>query len=83
VVASDIPGNRDVVVHDVNGLLFRDGDSEDLTENLLRLVQDPDLRERLALKARADVIANYRIEDRVARVTELYHRLLVGKDVSM
>lgn len=78
VVASDIPGNRDVIVHEVNGLLFRDGDSEDLTENLLRFLQEPDLKARLALRGQADVLAHYRIEDRVVLTTNLYYWLLSG-----
>jgi glycosyltransferase involved in cell wall biosynthesis len=80
-VVSDIPGNRDIITHEVNGLLFDDGDSGDLAEKLLRLVQESRLRERLALRGRVDVVAHYRLEDRMARVTELYQRLLSGKAV--
>lgn len=81
VVASDIPGNSAVIVHEVNGLLFRDGDSDDLTGNLLRLLQEPDLRAQLALRGRADVLAHYRIENRIVHITDLYHRLLISKDI--
>lgn len=79
VAASDIPGNRDLVAHEVNGLLFRDGDSEDLTVKLLCLLQDEDLRKRLGLRGRSDVLADHRIENRVMRVSNLYNRLLAGK----
>jgi glycosyltransferase involved in cell wall biosynthesis len=82
-VVSDIPGNSDIIAHEVNGLLFRDADADDLAEKLLRLVQEPGLRERLALRGRADVIANYRLEDRLLRVTDLYHRLLFGNAVAI
>lgn len=83
VVVSDIPGNRDVVTHGVNGLLFHDADSRDLAENLLRLMQYPELSRQLACRGRADAVANYRLEDRMARVTDLYHRLLADKAVSI
>ncbi len=45
ILASDIPGNREVVEEGVNGLLFRD--PAELAEKALRLAADPDLRRRL------------------------------------
>ena len=45
ILASDIPGNREVVEEGVNGLLFQ-GPAE-LAEKALRLAADPELRRRL------------------------------------
>ncbi len=53
VVASEIAGYRDVVEHDVNGLLVRRGDATALAEALRDLALDPARRARLAAAAAA------------------------------
>jgi phosphatidylinositol alpha-mannosyltransferase len=52
VVASDIPGYRDVVRDGLDGLLVPPGDPLALAEALRRLALDRELRERMALAAR-------------------------------
>ncbi|MFP5361114.1 MAG: lysylphosphatidylglycerol synthase domain-containing protein [Thermoleophilia bacterium] len=51
VVASDIAGYRDVVEHDVNGVLLPRGDATALAEQLRDLAVDPARRARLAAAA--------------------------------
>jgi glycosyltransferase involved in cell wall biosynthesis len=48
VVAADSPGLRDSVRRDVTGLLVRFGDTSRLAEALVRVLDDPALRARLA-----------------------------------
>jgi glycosyltransferase involved in cell wall biosynthesis len=48
-------GIPDVIRHEDNGLLFAPGDTDDLTEQLRRLLFDSALRTRLAHAARADM----------------------------
>jgi len=52
VVASDIPGYRDVVRDGIDGLLVAPGDALALAESLRRLALDEPLRVRMALAAR-------------------------------
>ena len=52
VVASDIPGYRDVVRDGVDGLLTAPGDALALAEALRRMALEPAMRERMALAAR-------------------------------
>jgi GT2 family glycosyltransferase len=52
VVASDHGGLRERVRHEVDGLLFRPGDPQDLARALRRLVQEPRLAERLCREPR-------------------------------
>ncbi len=51
-VVSDISPNRELIQHDVNGLVFRTGDAADLAGQLSRAVSDEDLRVRLGAAAR-------------------------------
>jgi phosphatidyl-myo-inositol alpha-mannosyltransferase len=53
VVASDIPGYRDVVRDGLEGLLVPPGDALALAESLRRLALDEPLRRRMAVAARA------------------------------
>jgi glycosyltransferase involved in cell wall biosynthesis len=48
IVTTDIPVVREIVAHEVNGLLIPLDDSTALGESILRLVTEPALRQRLA-----------------------------------
>ncbi len=53
VVTSDIPGYREVVRHEVEGLLVPPGDEESLAAALLRLLADKEEQERMGRNGRA------------------------------
>jgi glycosyltransferase involved in cell wall biosynthesis len=57
VVCSDLPANRELVRHNDNGLLFRNGDPVSLAVQLAKLQADLELGRRLAEQGRADVAA--------------------------
>jgi len=52
VLASNVGGHRELVQHDLNGLLFRAEDYRDFGVQAMRLIADPALRERLGNCAR-------------------------------
>ena len=52
VIASDIPGIRDIVRHDQTGLLFKDGDMGQLAGHLADLIADGQRRGRLGESGR-------------------------------
>ncbi|MGJ7914628.1 glycosyltransferase family 4 protein [Massilia sp. LXY-6] len=72
VVVSDIPGNHDLVDHNNTGLLFEADNAEDLSIQLLKLIEDIGLRQRLAVAARMKVSNAYSLSQRMAKITELY-----------
>jgi glycosyltransferase involved in cell wall biosynthesis len=59
ILASDLPSTAEVVTHDHSALLYPPGDAAALATQLKRLIDDADLRARLAAQARADVFAHY------------------------
>ncbi len=82
VIASDIPGYRDVVRDGVEGLLVAPGDALALAEALRRLALDAPLRTRMSLAARerAERFAWPRV---AAEVLDSYERALaVGRPVT-
>ncbi len=52
IVASDVPGCRDVVREGVNGLLVPPGDAAALATAIRRLLSDPELRRRMGEQGR-------------------------------
>jgi glycosyltransferase involved in cell wall biosynthesis len=74
VVASDIPGNREVIKQDKNGFLVDVRDYETFAERILYLVNNDKERERLAGFAGEDLSpwdADYMVKEQ----EKLYKRL--------
>jgi glycosyltransferase involved in cell wall biosynthesis len=70
VVTSDIPGNRETVVHGETGFV---ADSASAWETaLIRLSQSRELRQELGAKGLARVSSEFSIEQMLARYDELY-----------
>ena len=76
IVATDVSGSRDIVVHKETGLLARPGDIEAIADALQILLLDRDLRDRLGRAARARVEAWFSQERIVAETLALYEEML-------
>ncbi len=50
VIASDIPCIREIIDHDINGILCNTADKEKLAHAILRLAENPELMERIGIK---------------------------------
>ena len=59
LIATDVPGCRDVIDHEVNGLLVNVRDTADLANAILRLAVDADLRSTLGQAAREKAISQF------------------------
>lgn len=75
VVAARSGGPADIIDHDVDGLLvpFRDGQA--LFDALYRLISDGDLRQRLAVQARAKALREFGIETAVAATMSTFSQV--------
>ncbi|MBC7857135.1 MAG: glycosyltransferase [Pirellulaceae bacterium] len=78
VVASDIPGNRDLVVNGETGFLVDVGDRAALAQKALMILSDPELASRLGSAGRERMLCEFSIERMLERHEELY-RSLCGK----
>ena len=59
LVTTDVPGCREVVVHEVDGLLVPVRDGNALARAIARLQQDPALRTRLAEAGRRKALERF------------------------
>lgn len=60
-VVTDVVGNRDIVTHGENGLLFQEENADGAAAQLLQLADDSALRTNLALAARQQVISRHSV----------------------
>ena len=58
VVASDIPGIREVIVDGENGLLFSVGNSDELAQCIKRLMSEPELMDTIGDAGRSYILEN-------------------------
>jgi len=80
VVASSETGSAQTLVRDgANGLLFRPGDVQRLTQELLRLERDEPLRQRLATAGQETVRAHWVPEVAAERLLALSEALIAGR----
>lgn len=75
-IGTDIPGTRDQIQHEHNGLLAPPEDMMALASTLQRLLDDQDLRQRLGQSARQTVEKEYTIEIEVQRHSNLFGEIL-------
>jgi L-malate glycosyltransferase len=76
VVGSRVPGTRELIQEGVNGFLFEFGDAADLSRKVLRLVDDPVLRQSVARSASSWVRENMSIASSAARMGAIYDEFL-------
>jgi glycosyltransferase involved in cell wall biosynthesis len=75
VVAYDCDGASEICLSDETGFLIRPGDVNELTERLLQLASQPDLRKRLGEQGQRLVKERFSAERMVAKLSALYQRL--------
>ncbi len=78
VLASDIEGNRSIIVDEVDGLLF--ASEEDFERQAERLVLDPDLRRHLGKQGQAKIEREFPREREIDAHEEFYRDLLGAGD---
>ena len=79
IVATDVPGCRDIVVDGTNGLLVPVRDVGALVSAVGRLLASPSLRAQMGEAARRKAVAEFDERMVVDRIIRLYDELLAGK----
>jgi glycosyltransferase involved in cell wall biosynthesis len=78
VIATDIPGNRDLVVPRETGYLVTVGDSAGFAKWTNALLEDRDLAQRMGDAGRQRVLKEFTVERMVQRHASLYEGLVSG-----
>jgi glycosyltransferase involved in cell wall biosynthesis len=75
VVATEVGGVAELVVHGTNGLLVEPGDAATLAEALVSLLDDPGARNRFGAAGRATVEADFTNDAEATRLKLLFANL--------
>ena len=76
LIASDLPGCREVISAGENGYLFPAGDSRALAEAISSLIHDRTLRRKMGEKGRDIVLERYTNEIINERTIQVYRELV-------
>jgi glycosyltransferase involved in cell wall biosynthesis len=76
IVASRLGQIGEVLAHEETALLVQPGDARELGEAILRLVNAPELRERLGAAARREAVARHTWAHNAQRVLEAYKTVI-------
>jgi glycosyltransferase involved in cell wall biosynthesis len=76
LVATDVPGCREVVIEGDNGLLVPAGDADTLAEALRALIADPGRREVMGRRSRGRVLDNFTASIVAEATVEVYRERL-------
>jgi glycosyltransferase involved in cell wall biosynthesis len=76
VVATDIPGNRDLVIHGETGYLVPKGDRAGIARHTNRLLDDAALAQRLGANGRERIANEFSVERMVAAYATLYRAMI-------
>jgi len=76
IVATDVPGCRDIVRHGTNGLLVPPKNPAALADAIDRLLKDAPLRAEMGRRGREIAVNEFSEEKVIQQTLALYHRLL-------
>lgn len=80
IVAFDVPGCREIVRHEENGLLVPVKDTGKLVSSIIRLLQDRELRVKMGWQGRRLVEQYFSIETITEQTLDLYRSALAPSD---
>ena len=79
VIATNVGGNPEIVVHEKNGLLVPPKDSSALANAVKMLISEPDRRMRYGRSGFDTVTKAFTFEMRTLKIQELYQKLIQRK----
>ncbi|MAF24288.1 hypothetical protein CL634_01690 [bacterium] len=77
VIGSDLPGVRTVVEHEINGLVVKPGNPDDIAKKINVLFQDDSLRNRFGQAGRKKVLELYDWAKVVSQIDKIYQQVKV------
>jgi glycosyltransferase involved in cell wall biosynthesis len=75
-VATRVSGSEDIISDGVNGLLVEPEQPAEMAQALRRIIEDPDLAQRLGQEGRTSVVRDYQVISVVKQCLEVYRCLL-------
>ena len=80
LVAVDNVGTREVVEDGVSGFLVEAQKAQDLSEAIAKLVENPDLRQKLGAAARQKVLQQFSDKIVISKTMEVYNLIINSQE---
>ncbi len=80
VIASNVGGNLDLIQSGINGILFEEGNHEQLSSAIETILDDKQLREKLGKNARQTIVEGYSMALTTSEYINFYNELLTCKN---
>jgi glycosyltransferase involved in cell wall biosynthesis len=75
-VTTWITGVPELIRNEIDGLLVAPSDAQGLANSILRLMNDPELRQRIGKAGRPRVEQHYKLSDSALRLADIFRRRL-------
>ncbi len=75
-IASNVAGNRDLIVTNKTGLLFKPGDIKELTACIVKYTANKEYATEMAANAQKHIIEDYTLDKEIEAFTAMYKKLL-------
>jgi len=82
VIATDVPGHRDVVAHDTGLLVSPEEGAPALAAAIESLLDDPERRRRMGRAGRERVLRDFTVQSMVAKTAEVYRAAAASREAS-
>jgi glycosyltransferase involved in cell wall biosynthesis len=79
VIASKIGGIPEVVEDGISGLLVPPSDAEELSEAIVKLIENEELREKMGIEGRRIAREKFNIENIAKQHVELYQKVIINR----
>ncbi len=76
IVTTDVPGCREIVINERNGLLVPVRDSKNLSLALKKLIENKDMQKEMGIEGRKLVVKNFTSKDFIFRSMNVYETIL-------
>jgi len=81
VIGANARGNSITIKNQVTGFLYKPGDTEEIIQNILTMVESPDMRRKLAVNARVDA-EQWGWDKATAQLVEIYNELITNQKLA-
>lgn len=76
VVTTNVGAISEIVINEMTGFTILPGDSDHLAMNIVRLIEDKNLRKRMGKSARMHVLQNFDIRGQIDKIVTLYKKII-------
>lgn len=76
LIGTNIGGTRDIISHGKNGFIVELGDSDELSHYMEQLIDNKQMRERMAIQSREEIIKRFSLKDVSDKYKQLYSALI-------